>query len=83
MPFCETNPPFLDGIFGVIINGYGSCAGNLPKKSVGSFWKTNPILEPKVGVFTENEPKMGGKTEWIAYTTKQAGSARNPSGFDD
>jgi hypothetical protein len=43
MPFYETNPLFWEWIFGITINPYGSCAGNIPKKSVGSFWKTNPI----------------------------------------
>jgi len=48
---------------------------------LGSFWKTNPILRPKVGVFTENKPKMGGKTEWKTYTIKPAGSVRKPFGL--
>ena len=40
--FCETNPPFFDGIY--IVNAYECMryARNARGESVGSFWKTNP-----------------------------------------
>jgi len=47
MCFCETNPPFCDSIFDVSNYEHWSCNGKSRKKSVGSFWKTNPFL----GVF--------------------------------
>ena len=42
MCFCETNPPFCDGILNVSDYEQWSCDGKCRKKSVGSFWKTNP-----------------------------------------
>src|ERR1017187_3739457 len=44
MCFCETNPPFFDNVFDVTRRRHRSCDGNSKKKSVGSFWKTNPPL---------------------------------------
>src|ERR1017187_5758704 len=44
MRFCETNPPFFDNFLDVTPRRHRSCAGNPKKKSVGSFWKTNPTL---------------------------------------
>jgi len=67
MCFCETNPPFFDGIFVVSDYGYMCCARNERRKSVGSFSETNLIRGPKVSVFAENEPKMRGKMEWKTY----------------
>jgi len=40
--FCETNPPFFEGIFDGSDYEYVCCEGNMREKSVGSFWKTNP-----------------------------------------
>src|SRR5260221_6901769 len=45
--FCETNPPFFWRIYDVTFSIYGSCGGKAQINSVGSFWKTNPLL----GVF--------------------------------
>jgi len=42
MRFCETNPPFFEWIFVVSGYEYICCTRNRRRKSVGSFWKTNP-----------------------------------------
>jgi hypothetical protein len=42
MCFCETNPPFCDGICDVNNYEQWSCDRKFRIKSVGSFWKTNP-----------------------------------------
>jgi hypothetical protein len=40
--FSQTNPPFLGGILDIIAYEQMSCAEKCRRKSVGSFWKTNP-----------------------------------------
>src|ERR1035437_1405801 len=42
--FCETNPPFFWGSCDVTIFQCVCCGGESLENSVGSFWKTNPIL---------------------------------------
>src|ERR1017187_5841142 len=42
--FCETNPPFSGDFSDVTASECRGCDGNSREKSVGSFWKTNPIL---------------------------------------
>jgi hypothetical protein len=52
MPFCETNPAFFQDFFYATLIACGTCGGNVWKILVGSFWKTNPVLEGKRGLKT-------------------------------
>src|SRR5882724_9235784 len=54
--FCETNPPFCDDFFDATATTHGICNGNIRKYSVGSFWKTNPLLGGLRHVFTTIRP---------------------------
>src|SRR5690242_18349383 len=47
--FCETNPPFFDGVYDGSANEYIGCGRNLRGKSVGSFSKTNPPVRLRQG----------------------------------
>ena len=51
MPFYQTNPPILRDFFDARGCEYISCDGKSGKKSVGSFWKTNPPGGGFEGVF--------------------------------
>src|SRR5208282_5074346 len=42
VPFYQTNPPFFGGFFDGSDCECMGCGGNVRRKSVGSFWKTNP-----------------------------------------
>src|SRR5437016_7825860 len=62
MRFCETNPPFLGGVFNASAYVYMCCNAKSGIYSVGSFWKTNPpesglggAIDRKVCSFQDNE----------------------------
>ena len=58
MCFCETNPPFFDGIFNGSSYEYIGYDGKFREKSVGSFWKTNPPERGFEGVSTCFDPHL-------------------------
>src|ERR1039457_626246 len=76
--FCETNPPFFDGFLDGSACEYRGSGIKTRRKSVGSFWKTNPP-EPVCGVvftekwvrFRKTNPKLPHITRGTNSTTRR------------